>query len=156
MLPLLPTQSTPSTPHTPLLPKTCMQGFLQNNCDGQNTIIQNHSRLNSNQNFLSVTEWMLQNHPFHLQSCRPQLGWPHSPHASTHAYDHCSCILSLIFCPCTCLCSSVYFCICIHSLKFSFQELTDSVKQSVSAVKTVKQSIFSLVTSIPKVQTRPH
>ena len=38
---------------------------------------------------------------------------------------------------------------------FSVQELTNSVKQSVSAVKTVKQSIFSLVTSIPKVQPRP-
>lgn len=37
-------------------------------------------------------------------------------------------------------------------LQASFGELADSVKQSVSAVKTVKQSIFSLVTSIPKVK----
>ena len=36
-------------------------------------------------------------------------------------------------------------------LIFGHQDLKDSVIQSVDAVKTVKQSIFSLVTSIPKV-----
>ena len=38
-----------------------------------------------------------------------------------------------------------------YSSYFTHQDLKDSVIQSVDAVKTVKQSIFSLVTSIPKV-----
>ena len=68
--------------------------------------------------FSSVMAWMLQNHPFHPQSCRLQLGWPHSPNASTHAFAIfaqsqfilISMLLLILKCTtCFCICSTCSF-----------------------------------------------
>ena len=150
LLLLLLTQSIPSTPHTPPRSKTRMQGFF---------FITKETRWST---YLAILD-NSHSKPDHA-SLQLRRGYCKTTLSITSAAgfswgDPIQLILvivaqsQLILISMLCSFSSVHTLTsaCRAHSSFSSQELTDSVKQSVSAVKTVKQSIFSLVTSIPKV-----